>query len=174
MKSVKCLSVLVLVCGLIFIGPVYAGCGACGGGGGHVHKKADEGAWKRGAGTSCFGDVCSLAEEKGGVKEITYEQFRKIRNSGEPYVLIDALSAESYANGHIPGAISFPYKTIDNKTAPKRLSRSDNIIVYCGGFKCAASTKAAHRLLALGYKNVVDYKGGLEDWTARGNDLAKD
>ncbi|NQT95588.1 MAG: rhodanese-like domain-containing protein [Candidatus Omnitrophica bacterium] len=122
---------------------------------------------------SCFGDVCSVAEEKGGVKEITYEQFQKIRKSGEGYILVDALSADSYKKGHIPGAISFPYNTIDIDSAPKLLKRTDNIIVYCGGFKCEASTKAAHRLQALGYKNVVDYKGGLEDWQAQGNSLEK-
>ena len=88
-------------------------------------------------------------------------------------MLIDALSPESYAKGHIPGAISFPYKTIDIISAPKLLKTSDNIVVYCGGFKCSASTKAAHRLEALGYENVLDYKGGLEEWQAKGNDLVK-
>ncbi|MDP8219606.1 MAG: rhodanese-like domain-containing protein [Candidatus Theseobacter exili] len=132
---------------------------------------ADDGEEKKAEG--CFAGVCSKTEEKDGVKEITYDQFQKIRNSGEPYVLIDSLGAESYATGHIEGAISFPYKTIDIDTAPKKLSKSDNIIVYCGSFKCGASTKAAHRLLALGYKNVIDYKGGLKEWQEKGNKLVQ-
>jgi len=153
-----------------------AGCGACGGGE-HAHEKKGSSYSQKGSGydkkskESCFGDVCSIAEEKGGVKEIAYEQFQKIRNSGEDYVLVDALSKESYAKGHIPGAISFPYKTINVESAAKLLEKSENIVVYCGSFKCSASTKAAHRLQALGYENVVDYKGGLEDWQANGNKL---
>ena len=79
----------------------------------------------------------------------------------------------SYDKGHIAGALSFPYKTIDYKTAPKLLRKTDTIIVYCGGFTCAAGTKAAHRLQALGYEKVVDYKGGLEEWQAKGNKLVR-
>lgn len=150
----------------------FAGCGSCG-----EHKGKGSGYEKKGSsrkGKSCFGDICAKAEVKGGVKEITYEQLQKIRASGEKYVLVDALSKESYDKGHIEGAISFPYNDINYKTAPKKIrSKKANIIVYCGSFKCTASTKAAHRLMALGYKNVVDYKGGLKEWKRKGNKLVK-
>lgn len=159
MKSMTfVVSIFMISC--LITADAFAGCGSCGSERKHKHA-------------SCYGDVCQKATEKGGVKEITYEQFQKIRDSGEKYVLVDALSWESYEKGHIEGAISFPYNTIDRKTARKHLRKKDNIIVYCGGFKCSASTKAAHRLQALGYKNVVDYKGGLEEWQAKGNKLAR-
>jgi len=178
MTKIIILTTIVLTLALTNIQSAIAGCGACGGSE-HKHEKKGSSYTQKGSGhaskgsKSCFGDVCSVAEKKGGVKEITYEQLQKIRESGESYVLVDALSPESYGKGHIPGAISFPYETIDIDSAPKLLEKADNIIVYCGGFKCAASTKAAHRLQALGYKNVVDYKGGLKDWQAQGNNLEK-
>lgn len=122
---------------------------------------------------SCFEEVCSLATNKNGVREITYEQFQKIRGSGEAYVLLDVLPSQSYEKGHIQGAESFPIDTIDLESAPKRLKPEDKIIVYCGSFQCTASTMAAQRLQALGYKNVLDYKGGLKEWQEKGNTLAK-
>ena len=116
-----------------------------------------------------------VAEEtvlKNGVKEITYDQFNKIRKSGEQYVLLDVLSPDSYTKGHIAGAVSFPGDTINKETASSRLSKDVRIIVYCGSFHCGASTHAAKTLSALGY-NVLDYKGGLKDWQDRGNSLVK-
>ncbi|MDD5477926.1 MAG: rhodanese-like domain-containing protein [Candidatus Omnitrophica bacterium] len=109
---------------------------------------------------------------KDGVKEITCEQFQKIRNSGADYVLVDVLSPESYAKGHIGGAISFPVKTIDDKTVSAKLPKNLFVVVYCGSFQCHASTIAAKKLSGFGYK-VFDYKGGLREWQERGNALVK-
>lgn len=109
---------------------------------------------------------------KEGVKQITYNQFMKIRKSGEKYVLLDVLPPDSYAKGHIEGAASFPVTDISEQTAAGKLSKSDNIVVYCGSFQCPASTEAAKKLSALGY-NVLDYKGGLKEWQDKGNNLVK-
>ncbi len=190
MKVIGVLAVAIFLLGFVGVEYSFSDCGVCGiesdhpakSVGDHPQKaKGDHPAKAKGdhptksdaEKSSCFGGVCSLAEEKGGIKEITYDQFQEIRASGEDYVLVDALSAESYAKGHIEGAINFSYKDISHKTAPLLLDKEDNIIVYCGGFECAASTKAAHRLQALGYDNTVDYKGGLEDWQAQGNELVQ-
>lgn len=121
---------------------------------------------------SVFDQVAGQAPPNKGVKEITYGQFMQIRKSGEKYVLLDVLPADSYAKGHIEGSISFPGATINKKTASARLNKNDKIIVYCASFECGASTHSARILIALGY-NVLDYKGGLQDWQDKGNPLVK-
>jgi len=121
---------------------------------------------------SVFDTIVSNAEVKEGVKEITYEQFTEIRNSGEKYVLLDTLSPESFTKGHIEGAESFSLTNINAESAAEKLSKDANIIVYCGSFKCRASTEAAKILSGLGY-NVLDYKGGLMEWEQKGNQLVK-
>jgi rhodanese-related sulfurtransferase len=121
---------------------------------------------------SVFDKVAKETVPKNGVKEITYDQFMEIRNSGEQYVLLDVFSPDSYAEGHIEGAVSFPRYTINKETALSRLSKDAKIIVYCGSFHCVASTDAAKTLIALRY-NVLNYKGGLEDWQNKGNSLVK-
>jgi len=109
---------------------------------------------------------------KNGVKEISYDQFIKIMDSGEQFVLLDVLSADSYDKGHIDGAASFPVETINEDSAADKLSKDSKIIVYCGSFQCSASTQAAKKLSALGY-NVVDYKGGLKEWQEKDNSLVQ-
>ncbi|NQT33296.1 MAG: rhodanese-like domain-containing protein [Candidatus Omnitrophica bacterium] len=170
MRKTLILVFAIILLSFLIAPSLFAHCGVCGVGKEKEHEA--KGSTEKTTG-SCFGDVCAATSEKGGVREITYEQFQKIRNSGEKYVLVDALSKESYDKGHIEGAISFPYKRIDYETAPNILSKADNIIVYCGSFECAASTKAAHRLQALGYENVIDYKGGLKEWQEKGNELVQ-
>ncbi len=177
MKKTTIFIFAVMLSSVFLSGEAFANCGMCGMGdeglGEGQGTALGAGGSGEKAGVSCFGEVCSLAEEKSGVKEITYEQFQKIKSSGEKYVLLDVLSAESYAEGHIEGAVSFPLGTIDQTTASGKLNKDDKIVVYCGGFTCAASTKSAQKLGELGYANVLDYKGGLEEWQEKGNKLVQ-
>lgn len=111
---------------------------------------------------------------KEGVKEITYDQFVKILSSGESYVLLDVLGEESYKAGHLEGAKNLPVSGITKETAAALLpDKGATIVVYCGSFKCPASTQAAKKLTDLGYTAVLDYKGGLKEWKEKGNDLVK-
>jgi len=121
-------------------------------------------------GKGMFSQVADEAVVKDEVKEITYDQFMSIRNSGEKYVLLDVLSQGSYRKGHIEGAVSFPLDSINARAAEANLSKDDHIIVYCGSFQCSASTEAARKLSKLGYA-VLDYKGGIKEWQGKGNRL---
>ena len=145
----KANTMLAAVIFLLLLGGVsYAGCGT-------DHK---EGVMKTG--------------EKVGVTNILYEEFMEIKRSGEDYVLLDALSVESYNKGHIEGARSMPLGSINEDTAAKAIGAKDaKVVVYCGSFMCPASTKAAEKLMSLGYTNVLDYKGGLQEWQEKGNKL---
>lgn len=120
--------------------------------------------------TSVYSEVSKAAAVNGGVKEITYDQFMQIRNSGQPYTLLDVLTPDSYAEGHIDGALSFPVNTITKDAAASMLAKGSDVIVYCGSFHCGASTAAAKKLSGFGY-NVLDYKGGLKEWQEKGNAL---
>ena len=119
---------------------------------------------------SVYEKIYKAAPVKDGVKEITYEQFMQIRNSKESFVLIDVLSSDSFAEGHIDGSISFSLDMINKDTASVKIPKGSNVVVYCGSFQCKASTASAQRLSELGYK-VLDYKGGLKEWQEKGNKL---
>ena len=119
-----------------------------------------------------FEKIANKAPIKNGAKEMTYDQFMQLRNSGEQYTLVDALPSDSYNSGHIEGAISFPLDTINKDNAKNKIPQGSHVVVYCASFKCPVSTTAAKKLSKLGY-NVLDYKGGLKEWQEKGNGLVK-
>ncbi len=107
--------------------------------------------------------------EKAGGKLLTASALSARVSSGRPPILIDTLSAESYRQSHIKGAISIPAAKI-KEIAPLVLpDKSAEIAVYCGGYQCGASLEAVKALKELGYENVYDFKGGLSVW--RANDM---
>lgn len=126
-------------------------------------------------GTAASGEFEKIYNEaplKKGAREITYDQFMKIRNSGEKYILADVLSYDDYRTGHIEGAISFPLSTITKGSAAGKIPPASPVVVYCLSYKCCSSTEAACKLSSYGYK-VLDYKGGLDEWQEKNNKLVR-
>ncbi len=120
-----------------------------------------------------FDRVFNEAEEKDNVKQISYEQFKEIYDSGENFFLLDVLPAASYNNGHIKGALSVPVDTINEQCVTEMLHSDSKVITYCAGYDCEASTEAANKIKALGIVNVLDFKGGLQEWRKQGNELVR-
>ncbi|MBI3727514.1 MAG: rhodanese-like domain-containing protein, partial [Burkholderiales bacterium] len=84
-------------------------------------------------------------------------------------VLLDVRSPESYAKGHVPGAINLlKGKIIASKLAsypPDTL-----FVTYCAGPHCNGATKAAIRLAQLG-RPVKIMIGGITGWIDEGFSL---
>lgn len=97
------------------------------------------------------------------VKTINRGELSELMFRGEKIKIVDVLPTEHYKEEHIKGAISLPLDDIETK-AKDLLKKNEKIIVYCASFDCLASTKAAEKLMKLGFKNVLDYKGGLKDY----------
>ena len=86
--------------------------------------------------------------------------------NGERVVVVDARSPEAFAEGHIPGAISFPHRNMsDDSTA--YLDRDALYVKYCDGIGCNASTKGALNMTRLGFR-VKELMGGLGWWKRDG------
>jgi rhodanese-related sulfurtransferase len=82
------------------------------------------------------------------------------------FVLLDARSRSSYADGHLPGAISLPHAEITAETIatlPEGL-----VVAYCWGPACNGACKAALRLAELG-RPVKEMLGGFEYWVRDGH-----
>ena len=86
--------------------------------------------------------------------------------NGERVVVIDARSPEAFAEGHIPGAISFPHRTM-NENSTVDLDREALYVTYCDGIGCNASTKGALNMARLGFR-VKELMGGLDWWKRDG------
>ena len=77
-------------------------------------------------------------------------------------VVVDARQAFGYEREHIPTAINFPHREM-NEDSTKHLDRSKTYVCYCDGIGCNASTKGALKLARLGFK-VKELMGGIEWW----------
>ena len=81
------------------------------------------------------------------------------------YTVVDVRGPESYARGHVPGAVNAPSGSIDAEVAaalPDGL-----LVVYCWGPGCNGAHKAALALSAHG-RQVKEMLGGMEYWIREG------
>lgn len=87
-------------------------------------------------------------------------------------VIIDVNGSESYAKGHVPGALD--YEAIQGKLAdvlPK--DKNALIVAYCGNPKCQAYLSAAKAAEKLGYKNIKHMSAGIAGWKDAGEKTEK-
>ncbi len=50
------------------------------------------------------------------------------------FLLVDVLSADSFASVHVRGALSLPLADLPDRAAEMLPDRAAEIVVYCGGF----------------------------------------
>lgn len=86
--------------------------------------------------------------------------------SGQSVVVIDARNKEAFELEHIPGAVSFPHRTMTAESTA-HLDPSKLYVTYCDGIGCNASTKGALKLASFGFR-VKELLGGLAWWCRDG------
>jgi rhodanese-related sulfurtransferase/GNAT superfamily N-acetyltransferase len=113
-------------------------------------------------------------QEKHYADKLAYEidsaDLHAAREAGERVVILDVRSAESFAREHIPGAVSFPHRTMD-AASTARLDRDDLYVTYCYGIGCNGSTRGALNLVRLGFR-VRELIGGIAWWKDEGYAVA--
>jgi rhodanese-related sulfurtransferase len=94
--------------------------------------------------------------------------------------VIDARVANEYAEAHIKGAISIPYKEKSGKSADfdasqdsfdvSKLPADKNaaLVFYCNGAECWKGYKASTAAIKAGHKTVYWFRLGLPAWKAAG------
>ena len=87
-------------------------------------------------------------------------------NEGERIVIVDTRQPHAFENERLPGAVSLPYREIDQATT-KDFDRDILYVTYCSGVGCNASTKGALNLSKLGFR-VKELIGGIEGWKLDG------
>ena len=79
----------------------------------------------------------------------------------EDYVIVSVRAEDDYADGHIPGAINIPWKTLADEGMLERLPADKTIITYC--YTGHTGQIAATLLKLLGY-DAVNMQYGIVAW----------
>lgn len=115
-------------------------------------------------------DTCAFQRAMLAYHTDAWDVAEDLRNGVTDIVVIDARNEAAYRDAHIPGAISFPHRTM-NADSTQSLDRNKTYVTYCDGIGCNASTKGAYKLASLGFK-VKEMLGGLDFWRRDGNPIA--
>jgi rhodanese-related sulfurtransferase len=85
------------------------------------------------------------------------------------FELVDSRPLVRYNEGHIPWAISIPYREF-NESAGKLPKEKDRLIIfYCGARACRLSLSSAVKAEKMGYTRVKVFADGLHAWKKSGN-----
>jgi rhodanese-related sulfurtransferase len=107
----------------------------------------------------------------GEYPDIAITDLEKAIKDGKVTV-IDVNGSQSYAKGHIPGAIDFRANAKEiAKVLPE--DKGALIVAYCGGPSCSAYKAAASAAESLGYTNVKHLSAGISGWLQAGKDTEK-
>lgn len=94
------------------------------------------------------------------VYDITIQELKAKQNAGA--IIVDVRSSQEYEEGHICGAINIPEYKINGNIDKFLPHKEKEIVLYClSGIR---SKDAYKKLIKLGYKNVYNLYGGLEDY----------
>ncbi|NNE10753.1 MAG: rhodanese-like domain-containing protein [Ilumatobacter sp.] len=90
----------------------------------------------------------------------------------QPVLLVEALSADFHATGHLPDAVSVPLSSTDSEVA-SWLSEHDGTVVVYGSRDGGEAIELADRMILLSgvERDVRVLEGGKEAWVESGHSL---
>ena len=105
---------------------------------------------------------------EGGYAEVSPQIANEMLLDTRQVVILDTRSPDDYrgTHGHIAGAISAPFETIERQLPELLPYQNDTVLVY--GANSTDGALAARLLTLAGFRNVVHIDGGLENWIALG------
>ena len=108
--------------------------------------------------------------------EITGEAATWLHSRGT--LFLDARRSKDFTEGHVAGARSFPIweaaivkERVEALVAEGR-DHAQPVVLYCTGGDCEDSHMLAQTLFGAGFENLLVYRDGFPDWTARGGAVA--
>ena len=101
--------------------------------------------------------------------KISIEDLKKAIEE-KKVTIVDANNAESFAKGHIPGALS---AKADGFEAKLPADKASLVVLYCGSEKCSGSKDLGEKITKLGFTNLKCFGAGLKGWTDAGGTLEK-
>ena len=97
-------------------------------------------------------------DAKSRVQEMDLEGYKKLRDAGEPHLLVDTREESEWNAGHVKGAVHLGKGVIERDIETKVPDKNTKLVLYCGGgFRSAL---VADNLQKMGYTAAISLDGG--------------
>ena len=118
-----------------------------------------------------FAMIMSSACAQGSKEKLEIKIFQKELAASQNAVILDVRSEGEFQGGHLAKALNMNYNAPNFADNMSRLDKNKTYFVYCAAG--VRSARAAALMRDAGFKNVLEMKGGLNDWQAAGLPVAK-
>jgi rhodanese-related sulfurtransferase len=97
-------------------------------------------------------------DAKSRVPEMDINAYKKLREAGEPHILVDTREESEWNAGHVKGAVHLSKGIIERDIETKVPDKNAKLVLYCGGgFRSAL---VADNLQKMGYTQAISLDGG--------------
>lgn len=104
-----------------------------------------------------------------GTTKVDAESFIELVDKIPSLTIIDSRIPGDRKQGYIEGSISLPDVDTTCASLAKSITKKDAAsLFYCNGVKCGRSAEAIKVALSCGYSNIYWFRGGFEEWLAKG------
>lgn len=111
-------------------------------------------------------DIFSLPKNAQGYIDVSVEQLKPALANKD----FSLVNVHIPYEGELPQTDAFiPYNEIEANLSLLPADKNARIVLYCRSGRM--STEAAETLVKLGYTNMVEVDGGMQNWQAAGNEL---
>jgi len=116
------------------------------------------------------------------INRISPEETKELLDSDAEYIYIDVRTVDEFEAGHVPGSKNLPVL----ERGPAGMAPNSNFVavaeanfakdakIITGCLRGGRSMRAAQMLVASGYSNVADMRGGFDGEMAPGGGIAYD
>lgn len=112
------------------------------------------------------GFLALVDDAKKRVREIDIEGYKRMREAGAKFLLVDVREESEFAAGHAAGAVHLGKGIIERDIETVVPDKSACLVLYCGGgFRSAL---AGDNLQKMGYTNVISLDGGWRSYSCSG------
>ena len=104
---------------------------------------------------------------------MTASEVRSLLTGSDHPPIINVLNEEQYNARRIPGTLKIPLEDDDfvDKVEQVAEGKDKRVVLYCASADCDASPRAAETLEHAGFTSVIDFDGGVEEWSQAGYEL---
>ncbi len=109
-----------------------------------------------------LGGCTNTQKEAAPYKDITVQEAKPMIDGDKDILILDVRTEAEFALGHLAGAVNIPHFDIEERYKELDVDKNKQIITICtmGG----RSRLAADSLSKLGFTNIYNMVGGLNEW----------